>query len=222
MSQQSSRPMRIAVIGASRGSGRETVGALLARGHEVVAFARDPSTIPAAPRLTLRRGDALQPSDLDGCVAGCDAVVVTLGIHENPLAVRLGIRRTPIDVRSRGTANVIAAMQRAGVRRLVVQTTYGIGSSRGRLSFGWSLAFALLLAPQIEDHERQEELVRACGLEWTLVQPVGLVDKDTGRPVMTSLTGEVRSMEVSRSRLASVLCAAAEGAFVGEVVAVSS
>ena len=42
----------------------------------------------------------------------------------------LGSASTPIDVRSTGTRNVIDAMHRCGVRRLVVQTSYGVGATR--------------------------------------------------------------------------------------------
>jgi hypothetical protein len=64
------------------------------------------------------------PEDVGRAVRGQDAVVVTLGISEHPLRVRLlGSAGTPLDVRSRGTAAVVAAMRTHGVRRLVVQSS---------------------------------------------------------------------------------------------------
>src|SRR5262245_30297316 len=125
--------MKVVVIGATGGSGRAAVDALLAAGREVTAFARHPERIhlaraasgPASHsgRLRLVQGDALSPSDVLRAVSGQDAVVVTLGITENPLRVRLiGAGRTQDDVRSVGTRNVVDAMRARGVRRLVVQT----------------------------------------------------------------------------------------------------
>ncbi|MFN0063114.1 MAG: NAD(P)-dependent oxidoreductase [Myxococcaceae bacterium] len=221
MNLGSDRALRVCVVGASRGSGRATVDALLARGHEVVAFARNMGGRVLAPRLTVVQGDALNLTDVESAVQGCGAVVVTLGISENAVAVRLGIRHTPIDVRSRGTANVIAAMKHAGVRRLIVQSTYGIGESKGRLPVSGAIVFALLLAPQIQDHERQETLVRESGLDWTLVQPVGLVDAENVGAAMVSVTGAAKGMKVSRAQVAQVICDAVEGAFVRSTVAVS-
>jgi uncharacterized protein YbjT (DUF2867 family) len=218
---QGHRP--ICVIGASRGSGRAVVQALLARGGQVVALSRSPAAAGQGDaRLISLVGDVLDPSVVRSAISGCDAVVVTLGISDHPIAVRLGISRVPIDVRSRGTANVIAAMQECGVRRLIVQTTYGIGESRGRLSLGWRIAFAVLLAPQIRDHERQEAMVRGSGVDWTLIQPVGLVDATIARPVFASTAAEVRSMKVARAQVADVICEAIDGAFVQHTVAVSS
>jgi uncharacterized protein YbjT (DUF2867 family) len=215
--------MRVLVVGASGGTGREVVRALLARGHEVTAMARTAERLADAPGLTRHVGDALRAPDVDAVMSGHDAVVVTLGIPENPLRVRLGLAKAPIDLRSRGTANVIDAMHRCGVRRLVVQTSYGVGSSRDQLPLKWALIFAALLRPQIDDTEVQEAAVRASGLDWTLVQPVGLVDVPTGRPTFTSREGRVQAMSVARCDVAEVIAGSvAGGDDVGATVAVSS
>ena len=103
--------------------------------------------------------------------------------------------RTPQEVRSRGTAAVVAAMTERGVRRLVVQSSYGVGESRDRLSLSSRLVFALLLRPQIADHERQERIVRDSGLTWSIVQPVYLTDGD--EPAVLSDTGDVAGMRLS-------------------------
>jgi uncharacterized protein YbjT (DUF2867 family) len=197
--------VRVLVVGATGGSGRAAVEALTAGGHEVTAFARRAS-VAYARRDGVRAvdGDATVPVDADRAVRGQDAVVVTLGISEHPLRVRLrGSRGTPLDVRSRGTAAVVAAMRAHGVRRLVVQSSYGVGETRDRLPLSTRLVFTLLLRPQIADHERQERLVRDSGLDWTVVQPVYLTDGD--EPATTSPSGDVAGMHVSRQAVGGVL-----------------
>ncbi|MGY1712664.1 NAD(P)-dependent oxidoreductase [Geodermatophilus sp. SYSU D00758] len=201
--------MRVLVVGASGGTGRAVVEALAERGHEVTAFSRRAG---AAGREGVRpvTGDATVAADVERAVQGQDAVVVTLGISENALRVRLrGPAGTAPDVRSRGTAAVVAAMQRHGVRRLVVQSSYGVGETRDRLPLASRLVFALVLRPQIDDHERQERLVRASGLDWTLVQPVDLTDGE--EPASCSTTGEVAGMRVSRRAVGGVLADLATG-----------
>jgi nucleoside-diphosphate-sugar epimerase len=211
--------MRALVVGATGGTGRAVVDALLARGHEVTAMARH---IEPRPQVRVVRGDARVAHDVERAVAGQDVVIVTLGIAENALAVRVGLGKTPMDVRSAGTRNVIDAMRKYGVRRLVVQSSYGVGPSRDRLTLAWKLIFALVLRPQIDDTEQQEALVRTSGLDWTLVQPVGLVDPADDREVFASLDGEVRRMRVARSQVAAVMVDAAARSGAGETVAVSS
>ncbi|MGY1651941.1 NAD(P)-dependent oxidoreductase [Geodermatophilus sp. SYSU D01119] len=207
--------MRVLVVGATGGSGRAAVEALTARGHEVTAFARRAgAAFPggAAGDAAVRTvdGDATRPADVARAVRGQDAVVVALGISEHPLAVRLrGSRGTPMDVRSRGTAALVAAMREHGVPRLVVQSSYGVGETRHRLPLSSKLVFALLLRPQIADHERQERIVRDSGLDWTIVQPVYLTDGD--EPAATSAAGDVEGMHVSRRAVGGVLADLATG-----------
>ena len=197
--------MKVLVVGATGGSGRAAVETLAGRGHEVTAFARRASAVFGS-RTGVRAvdGDATVPEDVGRAVRGQDAVVVTLGITEHPLRVRLfGSAGTPLDVRSRGTAVVVAAMREQGVRRLVVQSSYGVGETRDRLPLSSRLVFALLLRPQIADHERQERIVRDSGLDWSLVQPVYLTDGD--EPAALSSTGDAEGMRVSRRAVGGVL-----------------
>ena len=214
--------MKVLVVGATGGSGRAAVEALAGRGHEVTAFARRASAVFGV-RAGVRAvdGDATVPEDVGRAVRGQDAVVVTLGISEPPLRVRLlGSAGTALDVRSRGTATLVAAMREHGVRRLVVQSSYGVGETRDRLPLSSRLVFALLLRPQIADHERQERIVRASGLDWTIAQPVYLTDGD--EPAALSGTGDVEEMQVSRRAVGGVLADLAEASGDrGRVVAVS-
>jgi uncharacterized protein YbjT (DUF2867 family) len=197
--------MNVLVVGATGGSGRAAVDALVAEGHEVTALARRAGAVFGG-RAGVRPvdGDATMAADVRAAVEGQDAVVVALGITENPLRVRLrGPAGTPLDVRSRGTAAVVAAMREHGVRRLVVQSSYGVGETRSMLPLSSRLVFAVVLEPQIADHEVQEDVVRRSGLDWTLVQPVYLTDGD--EPAALSTDGSVQGMKVSRSALGTVL-----------------
>lgn len=206
--------MRVLVVGATGGSGRATVEELVRRGHEVTALVRQPGAAPGlAESVRIVQGDVTHPDDVDAAMRGQDAVVVTVGIRENPLLVRvLGSRATPINVRSIGTANVIDAMRRHGVGKLVVQSSFGVGDTRGRLPLKWRLIFALLLAPQIADTEIQEQRVRGSGLTWVVAQPVALTDNDDARVPFAALDGSVRAMSISRRSVATFLADAVERA----------
>lgn len=158
--------MNVIVFGASGTVGRHLVEQALQQGHRVTAFARH------ADRLHLQHanlikvsGDALDPAGVDTALEGQDAVMITLG------AGRKG------GVRAEGTKNVVAAMQRRGVRRLICQSTLGAGESRQQLNFFWKrIMFGLLLRPAYQDHQRQEALVRASDLDWTIVRPAAFTD----------------------------------------------
>lgn len=217
--------MKVLVVGATGGSGRAAVDELLARGHEVTAFSRHARGLAgAAGHLRAVDGDAADSADVDRVVRGQDAVVVTLGISENPLRVRMfGSAGTPMDVRSRGTRTVVSAMRRHGVRKLVVQTSYGVGETREMLPLGQRLVFRLLLHPQIADTERQEQEVRASGLNWVLVQPVNLTDDPHPGLPFASTSGEICGLKVPRSCVGRFLVRAVEeSGFDGRSVALST
>lgn len=214
----------VLVVGATGGTGRATVDALLKRGHRVTAFSRHAESIEhSSDQLTLLNGDATNPDDVERAVAGQDAVVITLGITENPIRVRLfGAAKTPNDVRSAGTRNVITAMRKHGVRRLVVLSSYGVGETRGRLRWLDRLFFSALLKPQIADTEAQEREVRQSGLDWVLAQPVHLTDDESEDVPFVSAEGQVREWKISRKSVAQFLALAAQSPdYAGRSVALS-
>ena len=202
--------MNVLVVGASRGTGAAAVRALVDAGHVVTAYARSAPADPGDDNVRHVAGDALDADALAKAMVGQDAVLVTLGISDNPFTVRL-LRRagTPLDIRSRGTANVIAAMRAAGVGRLVVQSTYGIGEPYRTLPLSLK-AFFFVIRPQVVDHERQEALVRSSGLDWTVVRPVVLEDVKTDAPAQVDLEDRVASLKVSRTQVARVLAEAVD------------
>lgn len=158
--------MKITVFGATGTVGRRIVDRALLQGHEVTAFARNAASVAIShPRLSVIEGDVMLAGDVLCAVEGQDAVIVALG------AGRKGT------VRSVGTQHVVDAMKRQRVSRLIVQSTLGAGDSRPALNFFWKrIMFGLLLRPAYADHQRQEEIVKASGLDWTLVRPSAFTD----------------------------------------------
>src|SRR5207302_10781145 len=74
--------MRVLIIGASGGTGRQLVNQALERGHTVTAFVRDPSRLSIQhPKLKIIKGDVLDYSSVEGAVHGQEAVISALGHH---------------------------------------------------------------------------------------------------------------------------------------------
>lgn len=164
--------MKLIIFGATGTVGRHVVEQALRQGHEVTAFTRDPLRVKYRhARLQVTQGDVTDHVAVAAAVAGQDAVIVTLG------AGRKG------GVRAAGTAAIVAAMRRTGVRRLIVQSTLGAGDSRANLNFWWKrIMFGLLLRPAYADHQQQERHVLGSDLDWTIVRPGAFTDGPrTGR-----------------------------------------
>ncbi|MCU4653963.1 SDR family oxidoreductase [Roseibacterium sp. SDUM158016] len=192
--------MNVIVFGATGTVGKLAVSELLASGHAVTAFARHPERLGLDhPQLSHHAGDALDAADVSAAVKGQDAVLVVLGAGMS--------RRSRI--RSDGTLNVIRAMQAHGPRRLIVQSTLGARDSWNTLNFWWKrVMFGALLAPVFRDHELQERLVEASGLDWTIVRPGAFTDAATKRPVIEDVPNTARGLDlkIRRADLARFLC----------------
>jgi putative NADH-flavin reductase len=193
--------MHLTVFGATGTVGRLLVQQALGAGHEVTAFTRDAAKVTTRhERLAVVAGDVTDPASVLPAVEGAGAVVVTLG------AGRHGV------VREAGTRAVITAMHRAGVRRLVVQSTLGVGDSRANLNFFWKrVMFGLVLRQAYADHVRQEEAVRESGLDWTIVRPSAFTDEAVPgvRHGFGTDTDGLR-LKVSRADVAAFLLTEAE------------
>lgn len=210
VTQPDPQPLDVLVVGASRGTGAALVAELAARGHRVTAFSRTAGVHPQGVRTVV--GDVMDPAALGAAMAGQSAVAITLGIPDNPFRVRLTRRASSrLDVRSAGTRAVLAAMREHGVGRLLVQSTYGIGETYQHLPLALKAFFTLGIRPQVDDHEEQERLVQASGLEWTIVRPTVLHDGADAAPAWVSEADVAPTMRVSRRQVALVEADALEG-----------
>jgi len=204
--------MKVIVFGSTGGTGRATLRALVAAGHQATAFARDPAKLAGMKSVRAVRGDVMEPADVSGAVPGHDMAVVSLGNSQNPFALLLGARRTTApDVCEVGTRHVVAAMQAAAINRLVVVTAFGIGDTRGQLPLAFKLFYRIVLREHMADKEKQEALVKASGLDWTLVQPVGLTDGPPTGIWLADTAGKIRHQQISRADVAAFLVTLVDG-----------
>ena len=159
---------RILIVGASRGTGLQTVRKALAAGHRVRALARSAANIPIEnERLERITGDATDRTALINALEGIEAVIVTLGVASSFATVVSGT-----ELFSTATRALVDTMREKGVRRLVAMTGIGAGNSRGHGGFIYDwLVFPLLLKRVYDDKDVQEQIIRQSELDWTIVRP---------------------------------------------------
>jgi putative NADH-flavin reductase len=204
------RRKNVVIFGATGKSGSAVVRRALERGHSVTAFVRNPDRMMTDdPKVRIITGDVLNPKAVEEAVRGQDAVVSCLGA---------GLKGR---IRSEGTRNIIRAMERTGVTRLISQSSLGVGDSRSNLNAYWKhLMFGLLLRKAYADHGLQERYIRESRLDWTIVRPAALAEgeatgeylhgfsPDAKQLTLTISTGDLGEFIVGELEEATYVCEA--------------
>src|SRR2546426_3495278 len=160
--------MRVLIFGATGGTGRQLVSQALRRGHDVSAFVRNRGGLAIVdPRLRAVQGDVQRVESIRSAIPGHEAVLSALGTRS------LG----PTTLLSDAAKEIVRAMEAHGVRRLLWESSLGVGETRGQLGpiYNW-LLIPLLLRHVFADKERQEQILRSSSLDWTIVQPASLTN----------------------------------------------
>lgn len=205
--------MRALIIGANGRTGTQLIGLGLARGHELTAFVRSPEKITRKDhRLRLVQGDPHGAAALAAALPGHDVVLSALGIRAREMFGRV----TPLQD---CVASTVAAMIRAGVKRLVLVSAATLFPERG-------LEFQIaqwLLQHQIRDLVATESIVRATSLDWTLARPPRLVSSSEAgyRSERDALPKDGFTMSF-RSVAAFMLDTAAQGTHRQEIVGLAA
>lgn len=190
--------MRVLVVGAAGRTGRAVVGSAVRAGHDVTAFVHSAGSHDV-PGVQVCAGDATDRTAIEAAVMGQDAVIDVVG-GKTPY------RRTTLE--SSVATLVVSAMQRHGVRRLVVTSSLGVGDSTAHTPTSVRLLVATFLRGSTADKAAMESVVRASGLDFVITRPAVLNDGPA--------TGDVRVLDsgsrgkagsVSRADLAAFLVA---------------
>jgi nucleoside-diphosphate-sugar epimerase len=163
--------LRVLIIGATGGTGRQLVQQALDQGHQVTAFVRDPSKLRIEhANLRVVKGNVLDYASVESAMRGQSAVLCALG-HKRFFY--------PNKIQSNGMRNILRAMKACDVPRLICETALGIGNSVGRLGLPHTFFILPLILPfYMWDKLRQEELITASDRDWVIVRPGVLTNGD--------------------------------------------
>jgi uncharacterized protein YbjT (DUF2867 family) len=153
--------MRLAVFGACGRMGRQIVELALGNGYAVTALAEEPEKLDdGRPGLRVLEGDARDYGAVERTVNGADAVLCALDRH-GPSAPSF---------MTAAARNVVMAMERSGVKRIVTLGRSGVLGDDGFIG----ALNRVFLHFCVLGHRGQFELLKASFLEWTVVRRVVL------------------------------------------------
>jgi putative NADH-flavin reductase len=175
--------MRITVFGATGGTGRRLVEQAIAEGNEVVAYVRNPSKLDMEnEHLTVVQGELTDEELIEKAVKGVDAVISLLG-------PRGGSKSKPL---THGIQNIITAMKKQGVRRLVITSTLSAKDPNDLPDFKTKSLVNLVkvtMHDAYEDIVSTAETVRNSDLDWTIVRLTMLNNKPKSGKVRAGYVG---------------------------------
>ncbi|MBK1620450.1 epimerase [Lamprobacter modestohalophilus] len=183
--------MKIALFGATGGTGHQVLSQGLAKGYAFRALARSPDQVKQADAVEVIAGDVRDPAAVERCLTGTDAVICVLGSHGSA---------EPVE--AEGSEQIITGMQRLGIKRLIAVTSMGVGDSRDQVPAFFRVIMQLTLKKIMAAKEVQEQLIRDSGLDWTIVRPGGLTDGPATGAYLSGTDKSIKATRVARADVA--------------------
>jgi putative NADH-flavin reductase len=191
--------MKVTIFGASGRTGRPLVEQALAAGHDVTAFVRDPARLGVThDRLKIVRGDVHDAAAVERAVAGADAVLSALGHTRN----------SPKDVQTVATKNIVAAMQKHGVKRLVSLTGAGVSDPNDQPKLIDRVIKTLLVLVSrdvLKDAEQHAEVIKGTDLDWVIVRGPMLTEGPHTGNYRVGYVGKGTGTRISRADVADFM-----------------
>ena len=158
--------MKVTVFGPTGGISRLVVAALLADGHTVTAYVRNPDKLDFGhPQLSTVTGTLYDAELVRQAVHGADAVISALGP-----SLKRGTKGAPV---TDGTKNVVAAMNAEHVSRFIGLATPSIPDDRDRPTLKAKIlpiVAGLLFPNALDEIAGMTTAVTRTGLDWTIAR----------------------------------------------------
>ena len=155
--------MNVVLFGATGKAGSRILKELLARGHQVTAALRKPTTLSAG--VTVKQDDLSNVDHTATVIAGADAVVSAYGPPPDNTDLLIG-----------ATQRLVEAVRKAGVPRLIVVG----GAASLEVAPGVTLLASghvpLEWLPIAASHAKVLEMIRASDINWTYFSPAGFFE----------------------------------------------
>jgi putative NADH-flavin reductase len=196
--------MNITIIGASAGLGLETVKRGLNRKHSITTLSRSEIQLEEKNSLNTILGDATNKADLLKSIENAEAIIVTLGTRKQMKATTLfsDFAKLIVDIHKEHKIDV----------PFIFVTGFGAGESKNYVSWLVKLFLKYLLKDVYADKTKMEEIITNSDLNWTVVRPGRLLDKELTEKyrIENKLFKGINIGGINRSDLADFLIKQAE------------
>lgn len=184
----------IAILGANGRIARIAEGMLLAHDDiELTLFIHSEDELGADikdnPRVTIVKGGAKNADDVLNVINGADEVYANLAATQRGSADITPMAKAVVDM-----------MDKAGIKRLVWISSLGIYNEVPGEFGAWN---ANILGDYLVNYRKAADVIEASDLDYTIIRPAWLTDKDEVDFEITEKGELFRGTEVSRKSVAS-------------------
>ena len=184
----------IAVLGANGRIARIAEGMLLDHDDiELTLFIHSEDELGADikdnPRVTIVKGDAKNADDVLNAINGADEVYANLAATQRGSSDIIPMAKAVVDM-----------MDKAGIKRLVWISSLGIYNEVPGEFGAWN---ANILGDYLVNYRKAADVIEASDLDYTIIRPAWLTDKDEVDFEITEKGELFRGTEVSRKSVAS-------------------
>lgn len=193
--------MNVTIFGGTGATGLLVIQKALSAGHSVTAFARTPSKITIQhSNLSIIAGGLTDLDKIETAVKNADAIISVLG----PTGKSKGL------VISNGIKNIIAAMKKSGVKRLIATATPSYKDGNDKFQFGFAFGVFMvkaLLKDTYQDIVETGEQIAKSQLDWTIVRLPMLSNNPSKGKLNIGYIGDgkVKLFSLTRTDLADFL-----------------
>jgi putative NADH-flavin reductase len=191
---------KIALFGASGQTGRQFLTQALEKGYTIKALVRIPSALEVShPNLTVIKGDVLNADEVAHAVSDTEVVVSLFG-H---------VKGSPEWLQTNGTKNIIAAMHKHHVPRIISLSGGGLPypeKDQPKMPDKIIRFIMKTLVPKIlNDAIAHHEVLANSGLKWVIVRGPRLTNDPRKHQYRVGWVGVNASTKISRADLADFI-----------------
>ena len=162
--------MKVFLFGATGGTGKEVLTKLLEEKHQVIVLARNPDVLNLTNNnLKIVKGNIYNPENYQDELNKCDLVISTLGT---------GTSRKPTEIYSKGGQNIIDAIRKANIKRLITLTASAFDpTDPGTKNFIVQYIIHPLFKNIYSDMQQWETILEnSKDIAWTIIRPSRLTN----------------------------------------------
>ena len=209
--------MRLTIFGATGRTGQHLLEQALTAGYEVTILVRNSAKVKSQnTHLKILEGNIQNAEKVEQAIINSECVISVLGPTENKPTYEI----------SAGTENILAAMKKQSVRRLVISVGAGVGDPNDSPAlFDLIINFLLKILSRhvYADMVQTVAKVRASDLDWTIVRVPMLTDDPRSGKIQVGYVGKGMGTRISRADMADfILKQVKDNAYLHKAPAISN